>query len=114
MAATFVDLTADRAVRIAARESSKEAARKLYPEIESKNQAQMLAYRELSSEALFTEQWVQVEIEAREFPGYKGDRVACAVCGEGINYDRYVMQAGQTLCRGCAAPDERYYRALKE
>src|SRR6201996_2624879 len=33
MAATFIDLPGDRAIRIAARESSKELARALHPEI---------------------------------------------------------------------------------
>src|SRR3982074_357118 len=47
MAATFIDLPSDRALRIAARESSKDLARALHPEIENKNQQQMLAYREL-------------------------------------------------------------------
>src|ERR1700726_651265 len=46
MAATFVDLSEGRGIRIAARESSKDAARALHPEIENKNQQQMLAYRE--------------------------------------------------------------------
>src|ERR1700734_2988911 len=35
MAATFVDLTSDRAIRIAGRESSKALARSMHPEIES-------------------------------------------------------------------------------
>src|SRR5450432_1942467 len=48
MAATFCDLSTDRAVRVAARESSKQRARELYPEIEDKNQQQMKAYREMS------------------------------------------------------------------
>src|SRR5580698_1659256 len=48
MAATFVDVSTGQAVRIAARESSKERARELYPEIENKNQQQMRAYREMS------------------------------------------------------------------
>src|SRR3954467_2413930 len=46
-AATFCDLREDRAVRVAARESSKQRARELYPEIENKNQQQMRAYREM-------------------------------------------------------------------
>src|ERR1700689_51459 len=41
MAATFVDLATGRAVRIAARESSKALARNMHPEIENKNQQQM-------------------------------------------------------------------------
>src|SRR5579863_60274 len=46
MAATFVDLETHRAIRIAARESSKALARELHPEMESKNLQQMAAYRE--------------------------------------------------------------------
>ena len=112
MAATFVDVETGHAIRISARESSKEAARQLHPEIESKNQQQMLAYRELTDDALFTEEWVQVTLDAQEFPGYKGERVVCAMCGEGINYNRYTLRAGQKLCQGCAAPEQRYYQAL--
>src|SRR6202035_3960812 len=56
MAATFIDLPSGRALRIAAKESSKELARALHPEIENKNQQQMLAYRELSDADLFSEE----------------------------------------------------------
>lgn len=112
MAATFVDLETHRAIRIAALESSKQEARALHPEIEGKNQQQMAAYRELPDEKLFSEQWVSVSLDPREFPGYKGERVACATCGEGINYDRYVLRAGVRLCHGCANPEERYYQPL--
>src|SRR5579872_7505085 len=48
MAATFVDLESGRAIRIAAKESSKALAREMYPEIENKNQQQMRAYREMN------------------------------------------------------------------
>src|SRR5881398_1962111 len=43
MAATFVDLESGRAIRVAARESSKELARQLHPELDNKNAQQMLA-----------------------------------------------------------------------
>ena len=109
MAATFIDLSTGRAIRVAAKESSKDAARALHPEIENKNQQQMLAYRELADEILFAQQWVRVPLDAREFPGYKSDRTACAECGEGINYDRYVLREEKKLCHGCADPEERYY-----
>src|SRR6201992_702588 len=110
MGATFVDPETHRAIRIAARESSRDLARQLHSEIENKNLQQMAAYRELSDDELFEEQWVRVKLDAREFPGYKGARVACAVCGEGINYDRFLERDGQTLCLSCAAPEERYYQ----
>jgi formylmethanofuran dehydrogenase subunit E len=116
MAATFVDLAqaggAGKAIRIAARESSKERARELYPEIADKNQQQMHAYREMSDEELFTEQWVEVAVEPREMPGYKSGRIVCSACGEGINYDREVRRDGQILCAGCVDIAGRYYRAM--
>ncbi len=112
MAATFVDLPSQKAVRIAARESSKQRARELYPEIENKNQQQMHAYRAMPDDDLFTEQWVQAPIEPRELPGYKSARIACAICGEGINYDREIHRGGQILCLGCADPGSRYYQPL--
>jgi formylmethanofuran dehydrogenase subunit E len=130
MAATFVDLgikdlgTKDRgtkdlgikdvstskAIRIAAKESSKKLAREMHPEIENKNQQQMLAYREMAEDDLFTKQWVKVELPPEEFPGYKGERIVCAECGEGINFRREVLQDGKILCRACAG--EKYYKPL--
>ena len=112
MAATFVDLATEKAIRLAARESSKERARELFSGIENKNQQQMHAYRTMLDAELFTEQWVQAPIEARELPGYKSQRITCATCGEGINYDREVHRDGQILCLGCADPVDRYYQPL--
>jgi formylmethanofuran dehydrogenase subunit E len=110
MAATFVDLATGRAVRIVALESSKQGARELYPQIADKNQQQMKAYREMDDAELFGEQWVEVELGPKEMPGYKSARIACAECGEGINYDRYIEREGETLCFGCAYPEQRYYK----
>ncbi|MFI5113734.1 MAG: FmdE family protein [Terriglobales bacterium] len=110
MAATFVDLSTGKAIRIAAKESSKRLAREMHPEIESKNQQQMLAYREMSEDDLFTKQWVKVELPAEEFPGYKGERIVCAECGEGISFRREVERDGRVLCKACAG--ECYYTPL--
>ena len=102
VAATFVDVSTGRAIRIAAKESSKALAQQLHPEIANKNQQQMLAYREISDDDLFTTQWVKVELGPEEFPGYKGERVVCEVCGEGINFRKEVRRDGKVLCRACA------------
>ena len=110
MAATFVDVSTGKAIRIAAKESSKALARSMHPEIESKNQQHMLAYREMPEDELFTKQWVRVELPAEEFPGYKGERIVCAECGEGINFRREVLRDGRVLCRACAG--ERYYEMI--
>ncbi len=110
VAATFCDLGEDRAVRVVARESSKERARELYPEIADPNQQQMRAYRDLADEDLFDHQWVRVRIAAEDLPGFKAPRALCQACGEGINFRREVVQDGRTLCRACAG--ERYYEPL--
>jgi len=112
MAATFVDLQSGRAVRVAAKESSKEAARRAHPEIAAKNQQQMLAYREMPDEELFDFQNVRVEVKPEDLPGYKGERVACSKCGEGINFHREVAHDDTILCRACAG--ESYYLPMKD
>src|SRR5215467_15130357 len=73
VAATFVDLSSGRAVRIAARESSKHAAREMFPEME-KEVGQQKAYKVLPDDTLFTKQWVKVEVQPEELPGFKGPR----------------------------------------
>jgi formylmethanofuran dehydrogenase subunit E len=109
VAATFVDLPTGRAIRIAAKESSKQIARDMFPDM-TKDAGQQKAYAELSEDVLFDKQWVKVEVRAHDLPGYKGPRVVCAECGEGINFAREVLQDGRTLCRACAG--EKYYSQL--
>jgi formylmethanofuran dehydrogenase subunit E len=117
MAATFIDLDAKlgpndyKGIRIVALEGSKQRARELYPEME-KNEAQMRAYRELPDSELFSEQWVRVPLSPSEFPGYRGERLACDLCGEGINFDRFIERDGQRLCQACADPSSLYYQPL--
>ncbi|HUS18261.1 MAG TPA: formylmethanofuran dehydrogenase subunit E family protein, partial [Terriglobales bacterium] len=56
MAATFVDLQDGRAVRVSAKESSKALAKTMYPELPTKNEQQMRAYRQMGAEDLFETQ----------------------------------------------------------
>ncbi len=118
MAATFIDLnekigdTDDyKALRIVALESSKDRARALYPDLE-KNAQQMKAYRELPDDDLFSTEWVRVPLPPNEFPGFKGQRVTCDRCHEGINFDRFIDRNGERLCLSCAHPEALYYHPL--
>jgi formylmethanofuran dehydrogenase subunit E len=117
MAATFVDLNRSlgddtyKGLRIVALESSKARAKELYPGIE-KNAQQMKAYREMPDDELFAVQWVSVPLPPSEFPGFKGQRAVCALCGEGINFDRFVERDGEPLCLACAEPENVYFRPL--
>ena len=109
VAATFMDLKTGRAIRIVAREESKQKARELFPELD-KEEGQRRAYRQLSDEDLFSRQWVRVALPEEDMPGYRAPRVVCAQCGEGINFKREVQRDGRLLCRACAG--ERYYEPL--
>ncbi|MEP7361941.1 MAG: FmdE family protein [Acidobacteriota bacterium] len=110
MAATFCDLETGRAVRVVARESSKQKAEEMFPEIAAKSEQQLRAYRAMTPEELCSTEWVTVCIGPQDLPGFKAPRVACDVCGEGINFQREVVRGGQTLCRACAG--ERYWESI--
>ena len=118
MAATFLDLDAKlgddlyKGIRVVALESSKARAKVLYPELD-KNAQQMKAYREMPDAELFSEQWVSVPLPPSEFPGFKGERVVCARCGEGVNFDRWREVDGQRLCIPCAESTELYWQPLE-
>ena len=110
VAATFCDLETGRSIRVSARESSKARAKELFPAVVNSNEQQMQAYRVMDADELFAHQWVKVELGPEEFPGYKGKRVICDECGEGISFAREVVEASRTLCRSCAGA--RYYTTL--
>ena len=110
MAATFADLSTGKAIRIVAREDSRELAARLYPHLETKKLQQMQAYRERPAEELFIEQWVRVPIDRADMPGTKSERVTCDECGEGVNFGRYEETGGRRLCLSCAHPAERYWQ----
>jgi formylmethanofuran dehydrogenase subunit E len=113
MAATFADLKTNRAIRIVARDDSRELAAHHYAHVEGKNQQQMQAYRQLPDEQLFREQWVRVEIDPADLPGYKAERVVCTRCKEGVNFGRVVLVDGERLCLACADPELRYWQPVE-
>ena len=103
MAATFCDLQSGRAVRVYAKESSRDLA--------PTKDGQAEAYRMAPDDVLFDYAWVQVQIPEADLPGKRFGRVICESCGEHINFRREVReQNGRTLCRACAG--ESYYIRL--
>jgi formylmethanofuran dehydrogenase subunit E len=72
----------------------------------------MKAYREMPDNELFALQWVRVPLPPSEFPGYKGKRVVCAQCGEGVNFDRFIERNGERLCLMCAGTEASYFTHL--
>ena len=110
LAATFLNLKTNEAVRVVALDSSREAADKAFPEIESRYERQLRAYKVLPDEALFKTERVTVRVPAQDQPGRPLSRVSCDLCGEGVNDQREVLKDDRVLCRACAG--DAYYTKL--
>lgn len=102
MAATFVDLSADRAFRIISTEESRDLALLYAPPGLTKREAQLHAYRIMPDAVLFRVQEVKVDLCEFDLPGPTRRKVACVKCGQVVRDQREVVQHGQTLCRPCA------------
>ena len=112
LAATFLDIENGRAVRVAARESAREASMRFAPAESDAHQAQLRAYKALPVDELFTVEEVRVSLSEADLPGRPRRRVTCDICGEGVNDGRDVSSDSRTLCRGCAAG--AYYTPVEE
>ena len=102
LAATFLNLKTNEAIRIVALDAAREAADRCFPEIVNKYERQLRAYTLLPDEELFKMERVAVQVPAEDQPGRPVSRVRCDECGEGINDRREVLRDGRTLCRACA------------
>lgn len=102
MAATFVNLRTGKAVRVAAREESRQKAKEYFPEIEDKYAAQLEAYKIMPDEELFDIMEVKVTVKPEDMPGRPLTRVRCEKCGEYVQDVREVYKDGKLLCLPCA------------
>ncbi len=110
MAATFVNLATNKAVRIFAKDESRTAAKKYFPDRENKYRAQLEAYKIMSSDELFNVSRVLVRIKPADMPGRSSRRVVCESCKEQVQDAREVYRNGRTLCIPCA--DNGYYELI--
>lgn len=111
VAATFLNTETNRAVRIVALESSRTLADERYSDIADKRTRQFRAYSEATDDELFKTELVSIELSDFDLPGSPRSRLSCAVCEEGINDGREVVDAsGDVLCRGCY--NGNYYSKL--
>jgi formylmethanofuran dehydrogenase subunit E len=102
MAATFVNTETEQAVRVLAKDDARSLAPRYVHDAADPREAQKQAYRIMPEDELFSVTPVSLQIPAQEMPGYRGNRVLCAACGEGINHHRELKRDGRTLCIPCA------------
>ncbi|HEX5604650.1 MAG TPA: FmdE family protein [Pyrinomonadaceae bacterium] len=113
VAATFMNVDTGEAVRIVARESARDLADRMHPEIESKKHRQMITYREASDADLFSTSAVDLTVNEMDLPGHPRSRAVCQECGEGINDGRELNTVDQgILCHPCAFGT--YYQTKSE
>ena len=110
MAATFVNLESNRAVRVTAREEARALSASYCPEVVDKYQRQLEAYKVMPLEELFTFQEVRVPLKDCDMPGRPIRRVQCDQCSDWVQDCREVEQDGRTLCRACAGA--KYYEMV--
>jgi len=112
VAATFVDMRCDKAIRIAPKRGIRVAAQKQAPDAKSRWHAQLEAYQVMSDADLLEVQQVELNIPLEKLLSKPGCRVICEVCSEEIINEREVVLEGTILCRGCAG--QRYYRLTEQ
>jgi formylmethanofuran dehydrogenase subunit E len=111
VAATFVNLETQKAVRVLARDDSRLKAKAMFAEFDAPYRQQLEAYKLIGDDELFTVQPVRVKLAPEDLPGGPRSRVVCNECGEGVNNGRERTVNGRTLCRSCAG--ESYYEAVE-
>ncbi|MBA4373923.1 MAG: formylmethanofuran dehydrogenase [Thermodesulfovibrio sp.] len=102
MAATFLNLRTGKAVRVIAKEESRQTAKEYFPDIENKYTAQLEAYKIMQDKDLFDVMEVAVSVSPEDMPGRPIGRIKCDVCGEYVQDMREVVKGGRMLCRPCA------------
>lgn len=110
VAATFVDTTTGRAVRVAPAPSVRERAPAYAPGEARRYYAQLTGYQRMPTAELLTVRVVTLTIDLATLLGDRATRVECAACGEEILNGREVRSGGGLFC--CSCLDSSYYEPL--
>jgi formylmethanofuran dehydrogenase subunit E len=104
VAATFVDVKTETAVRVAPQLDVRQKAPQYAPDEKKHYYAQLIGYQRIPDEELLTLQPVRLTTSVKQIVSRAGVRVNCAQCGEEIINEREIMRKGQPLCAACAGP----------
>jgi formylmethanofuran dehydrogenase subunit E len=104
IAATFVDVKTETAVRIAPRLDVRQKARDYAPEEKKHYYAQLIGYQRMPVEKLLTIVPVRLAVPASALVSRAGVRVNCSICGEEIINEREDPASGRPVCPACSGP----------
>ncbi|MCY4081743.1 MAG: FmdE family protein [Caldilineaceae bacterium] len=111
IAATFVDVKTERALRVAPQIDVRTRARDFAPEQTRRYFAMLHGYQRMPDDELLSFEWVTLSTPVAAIVSRASARAKCDMCGEEIINEREVEVDGRTLCRTCAG--NRYYTAEK-
>lgn len=112
-AVTFVDTLTEQALRVAPQAGARELAGEYAPSARNKWEAQLIGYKHIPDELLFSWQWLELNVSAKEIIGQVGKRVTCEICGEEIINQREVIHKEMILCKPCSG-DSYFHSLLSE
>ncbi|MBI3914870.1 MAG: TraR/DksA C4-type zinc finger protein [Chloroflexi bacterium] len=102
VAATFVDVDTDRALRIRPHRATRARALEYALGAPDRWHAQLAAYQIMPDEELFEWMPVELTVDLQVIISQHGHRAVCAECGEDVINEREVRRSGRILCRSCA------------
>jgi formylmethanofuran dehydrogenase subunit E len=112
MAATFVNLESQKAIRVLSTEEARELATVYAPEVAGKYAQQTEAYKRMPDNVLFRICEVQVRLNKFDMPGPTRHKAVCSRCSQLIRDHREVIENGNILCKPCT--DASYFYNSKE
>lgn len=110
MAATFIDVKSERAVRVAPSLDVRERAYAYAPGERRHYFAQLTGYQAMPDHELLTVQEVTLTTPVAVIVSRPVVRINCDRCDEEIVNERELLVDGETLCQQCAGPG--YYRPM--
>lgn len=108
IAATFVDVKTDRALRVAPKLDVRDRARHYAPEQTRRYFAMLHGYQRMPDAELLSFEWVKMAQPIMEIVSRASARAKCERCGEEIINEREVIEDDRSLCLTCAG--RGYYR----
>ena len=111
MAATFINLKSDKAVRVVSTERSRDVTSEWTLPGLTGTEASIEAYKRMPEGLMFRVQEVEVDLSEFDLPGPSRRKAVCQACGQVVRDSREHLVDGRTLCRHCAG--EGYFRFLK-
>ncbi|MEK5036758.1 FmdE family protein [Sporosarcina sp. FSL K6-3457] len=107
MAATFVNIYENKAVRVVVPGHVRELAKNYSS---NKENPYMEAYKVMPDEELLLFEEVIVDFKPEDLPGKPLRRITCEKCGEEVNDGREVVVDSSTICKACYSTP--YYKVI--